>query len=141
MSGTIPSLMIFIKDTVRYFKKRQINKRLNEHIQIVHILQAEEHQGRILFLFCIHLHEIQQISSWKSISTQADESYNLLEILEGYLRLLFTSQHLARSKETNGLLAYSHFGTDPVSNEINRKLPLVSLGKQSRSSLVRLNTL
>lgn len=68
-------------------EKTDQNKRLNEHIQIVRILQAEEHQGQILFLFCIHLREIQQISSWKSISIQADESYNLLKILEEYLQI------------------------------------------------------
>lgn len=80
-------------------------------------------------------------SSWKSIPAQADESYNLLEILEGYLHLLFTSQRLARSRDTNGLLADSHFGNNPVSAEMDRKLPLASPGKQSRSSLVRSKTL
>lgn len=131
MSGTIPPHRIFVMDTARHLKKIQIriSNQMNtfsilqaeEHT--VHILQAEEHQGQILFffflLFCFHLCEIQQISSWKSISTQADESYNLLEILEGYLNLLFASQHLAESREGNGLLASSHHRTDPVSAEID----------------------
>lgn len=108
-------------DTARHLKKIQI--RISNQMNTFSILQAEEHQGQILFffflLFCFHLCEIQQISSWKSISTQADESYNLLEILEGYLNLLFASQHLAESRETNGLLASSHQRTDPVSAEID----------------------
>lgn len=121
MSGTIPPRRIFVMDTARHLKKIQI--RISNQMNTFSILQAEEHQGQILFffflLFCFHLCEIQQISSWKSISTQADESYNLLEILEGYLNLLFASQHLAESREGNGLLASSHHRTDPVSAEID----------------------
>lgn len=48
----------------------------------------------------------------------ADESYNLLEILEGYLNLLFASQHLAQSRQANGVMASSHHRTNPVSAEI-----------------------
>lgn len=48
ISGMIPPLMKVVKDTVRYFEKRQF-KVLNEHIRIVRILQAEEYQGQILF--------------------------------------------------------------------------------------------
>lgn len=47
----------------------------------------------------------------------ADESYNLLEILEGYLNLLFAS-HLAQSRQANGVMASSHHRTNPVSAEI-----------------------
>lgn len=39
-------------------EKTDQNKGLNAHVQIVRILQAEEHQEQILFLFCIHLCEI-----------------------------------------------------------------------------------
>lgn len=92
-------------------------------------------------LFCFHLCEIQQISSWKSISTQADEPCKLLEILEGYLNLLFDSQHLAETREANGLLASSHHRTDSVSAEIDLNFPMASPGKPSCSLLVRLNSL
>lgn len=68
-------------DTVRHLKKRQIriNNQMNTFSTLkaeertVRILQAEEHQGQIIFfffpflLFCFHLCKIQQIPSWESM--------------------------------------------------------------------------
>lgn len=119
--------------------KTDQSKQVNQHIQIVRILQAEEHQGQYFFII---LHS----SVWNSADFLMEAHLHISRWVITcwrYWKDIWT-YYLPASilhAQINDLLAYSHFETDPVSAEIDRKLPLASPGKHSCSLLVRLNTL